>query len=176
VKKSELAKAMSLNCADSVKRMWRLSLFDIKFNPDLNANCEFEQTTVCKGMSSSKMVVCLADQFARNATVFSEECGEAVKRMPAPGSLDSEKSWKKIQDQIEMTPAPKLDEIDDLPVVEQLRLLRQAGISTSDSGIEISGPLAFVSLSSLVVLVLGGLYRLYRYKMNKGYMVIVEKD
>ena len=94
--------------------------------------------------------------------------------MPPPGTVDSVKSWNSVKTQIELTTG--IPVLEDLPVVEQLRLLRQAGITTSDSGIEISGPLAFVSLASLVIVVLAGLYRLYRYKMNKGYMVIVEKD
>jgi hypothetical protein len=86
-------------------------------------------------------------------------------------------TWSTQKAQLEeATTEDESSGIDELPVVEQLRLLRQAGISTSGSGIEISGPLAFLSLSSLVVVVLAALYRLYRYKMNKGYMVIVEKD
>lgn len=174
VRKEVSEKGLSQSCLDSVKRMWRLALFDIKFNPDIHSNCEYEQGSVCKGMSSSKMVVCLAEQFAKNSTLFSEECGEAIKRMPPPGTVDSVKSWNSVKTQIEVTTG--IPVLEDLPVVEQLRLLRQAGITTSDSGIELSGPLAFVSLASLIIVVLACLYRLYRYKMNKGYMVIVEKD
>ena len=107
--------------------------------------------------------------------MFSDECGEAIKRMPDPASLDLGKYWTKTKEQIDnVAPGPG-QALADLPVVEQLRLLRQAGITTSDTGIEISGPLAFVSLSSLVLVVMGMLYKVYRYKMNKGYMVIVEK-
>jgi hypothetical protein len=85
--------------------------------------------------------------------------------MPPPASVDYESPWKLAQKSVE--------EQDQLPVAEQTRLLRETPAVSSD--IAISGPLAFVSLASLVLVIVAALYRLYRYKMNKGYMVIVEK-
>jgi hypothetical protein len=168
------SRQLGASCSDSVKRMWRLSLFDVKFNTDISKNCEFEIGSLCKGIGSSKTIVCLSEKYGTDRMQFSEECGEAIKRMPPPSSLDMENMWTSIKTQIENAPKTSLE---DLPVVEQLRLLKQAGITaSSEGGIEISGPLAFVSLTSLVLVIMASLYKLYRYKMNKGYMVIVEKD
>jgi hypothetical protein len=158
---------LSKGCMDSVKRMWRLSLYDVKFNPDVSTNCEWEIGSICKGLSSSKVVVCLNDRFKSNEGEFTSECSEAMKRMPPPSAVDFGNGWKKLEDQLPTT-------TEDLPIVEQLRLLKE--VNSSGTMIELNGPLALVSLASLVVVVIAGLYRLYRYKINKGYMVIVEKD
>ena len=155
---------LTFGCRDSVKRILKLSLVDVKFNPDIALNCKAEISSACSGLFGSKVFVCLTDRADRGDDV-SEECREAIKRMPSPASVDMANVWSTIEAE---------SKEDQLPMVEQLRLLRDA--RQSESGISISGPLAFVSLAALVLVTLAGLYRLYRYKMNKGYMVIVEKD
>ena len=61
-------------------------------------------------------------------------------------------------------------EEDEAPFVETARLLKE-----SDT-IAVSGALALVSLASLFIVVCGSLYKLVKWKMNKGYMVIVQKE
>jgi hypothetical protein len=66
---------------------------------------------------------------------------------------------------------------DALPDVETVRLLKETqAAETSSSAIELSGPLAFCSLASLFIVIGGAIYRIFKWRMNKGYMVIVEKE
>ena len=167
--RAETSKAVSYTCRDAVKRMWRLSLIDVKFNPDVTSNCASDIKEHCKQFSGSKVLACLYEK-SKIPEVLTSECTEAVGRMPPPASVDYESPWKAAQKSVEQ----KEEEPELLPVIEQPRLLRETENSLA-SDISLSGPLAFVSLASLVVVVLAALYRLYRYKMKKGYMVIVEK-
>ena len=158
-------------CIDSVKRVWRMSMIDVSFNPDISSNCVSEISKYCANVTKggTRTVACLAQAYnqTESTIVFSEECAEAVKRLPSADVLDLTNPWSIAKKQAEAILSEKL------PEIENARLLQT---TTFNMGIAISGPLAVVSLGSLFFLVAAGLYRLYRYKMNKGYMVIVEKD
>ena len=172
--------ALSSSCADTVKRMWRLALIDVKFNPDVAANCESEIKELCQ-VSGGRVLVCLQSKLmpsegdASQASLLSEQCAAAVKRMPSAESADYEHPWNQMKAQFESAiDTPLGDDDDMLPIVENARLLKQQ-MDTTPS-LSLTGPLAFVSLASLFAVVVAALYRVYRYKMNKGYMVIVNKS
>jgi hypothetical protein len=69
----------------------------------------------------------------------------------------------------------KTEQPEALPEIEEMRLLRQAQMDLS-GGIALTGPMAFLSLASLVLVVGLTLYKIVKFRLNKGYMVIVNKD
>ena len=167
-------------CANGVKRVWRMSLIDVQFNPDITANCETEISNYCKNLvkGGTRTIACLSETFTRSSNntdiVFSEECAEAVKRLPKAESLDLANPWNIAKKQAKSILDSVSKNDTEIPEIQHARLLQA---TTADiSSIAISGPLAMVSLAALFLVVVGALYRLFKYKMNKGYMVIVEKD
>jgi len=184
---------MSFTCTDGVKRVLRMSSIDVKFNPDISTNCQTELTHYCKDSSTgSRAMPCLMAKYNESLSltlddliadrpddiraIFSEECAEAMKRLPDMQSLDLGKTWKRLVKQ------PRRSDDDnsgkDLPDFETMRLLKEedGSVAVVDSGISLSGPLAFVSLASLFVVIGAAIYRVFKWRMNKGYMVIVEKE
>jgi hypothetical protein len=116
---------------------------------------------------------------------FTEECSEAMDRLPNMESLDLGKSWKKLLESVIKSPekAGNFSEDDEtIPDVETMRLLKEedgavrAIAASGSSSIELTGPLAFLSLASLFIVIGTSVYKLFRWRMNKGYMVIVEKE
>lgn len=173
---------ISSPCTESVKRMWRLSLIDVSFNPDISSNCDYELKEHCK-MGSNRALVCLyhlfqSGQQEKYDSKLSDQCTEAIKRMPSPETVDLDSSWKRTKSDIESSPQQENRADDSPPIEETARLLKEAAdtvVINSQATLSLSGPLAFVSLASLFVVVGAALYKIYRYKMNKGYMVIVDK-
>ena len=153
---------VSSSCADSVKRMWRLAVVDIKFNPDVSANCEHEIAAFCKSTGGSRTLECLQARLNRTDSDISEECSEALNRMPPVERA--------------IIPDVAAKDQNELPEMEEMRLLRQAGINSATGGIALTGPLAFVSLASLIVVLIAAIYKIIKLRLNKGYMVIVNKE
>jgi hypothetical protein len=152
--------SVSRTCADSVKRIWRLSLADVKYNPEVSNLCETDIKEFCADNNvGRKTFTCLSA-----ANGLSEGCANAVMRL-------KEMSVKADIKLSEGTPETQVARIlKDDPVVAA----QPANASTS---LLLTGPLAVVSLASLFAVVAVALYKLVRWKFfPKGYVVLVQKD
>jgi hypothetical protein len=174
-------------CLEGVRRALQMSVSDVQFNPEISSKCEPEiERFYCKQVSSVNVIPCLVKKFkqtidsdiAHEFVPFSEQCAEAMKRLPEFADIGMDH----LVNQLVEKGDDEEEVVDPLPSVETLRLLRAEAVATEETGdaptrsIELSGALAFVSLASFFIVIAGVLYKVYRWRMNKGYMVIVEKS
>ena len=164
---------LTYSCLESVKKALKTSVSDVQFNPEIDSKCKSEiEEFHCKNAFSG-VIPCLIRKFKLStdyygmdsAIVFSEDCAEAVKRLPELSDLGLNKVLLKLDENTDASSEPDTG-----------RLLGQEQETVIGStSIELSGSLAFVSLGSLFVVIAAALYKMYRWRMNKGYMVIVDK-
>ena len=121
-----------------------------------------EIAAFCKSTGGSRTLECLQARLNRTDSDISEECSEALNRMPPVERA--------------IIPDVAAKDQNELPEMEEMRLLRQAGINSATGGIALTGPLAFVSLASLIVVLIAAIYKIIKLRLNKGYMVIVNKE